>query len=542
MLYLLRPFPLLWSADSLQRLEAFVNRMAKVEPYFEGHVQRACFYTLNFGKWVGLSETELRQLYLATFFHDAGKVSIAPEIVQKNGPLTPEEFKVMEAHPTLGAEICLKLGPLEEISPIVGAHHEKLDGSGYPQGLKAKDIPLAARILALIEIYDALRSERCYKPPFSLERSLEILRSEASAGHLDRGLVDEFVKFGESYYVDPEILAVDFFSDARRSTAAGASAKPDSREESRVEVDLAAENQAAPLTVLVAEDNADLMEIIKTILTKSRYRVVSAADGVEAMERLAREPVDIALLDIMMPKMTGLEVCRKIREDPRLRNIYVIFLTALVAGAERAKGLELGANDYITKPFYLPELLARISVGERLTHQRREMEKRAAHDPLTGLYNRRMFEERLSHEFDRAKRYGRPLSVLMIDVDDFKQVNDRYGHDWGDVVLKEVAQALREKTRKSDIPVRYGGEEFILILPEVPLEGALQAAEKIRQEIKSLKFNPDSVPPFSVTVSVGVASTSGHDYEDGQATVKDADLALYRAKRKGKDRVESVGD
>lgn len=542
MLYLLRPFPLLWSADSLQRLETFVNRMAKVEPYFEGHVQRACFYTLNFGKWVGLSETDLRQLYLATFFHDAGKVSIAPEIIQKKGPLTPEEFKVMEAHPALGAEICLKLGPLEEISPIVGAHHEKLDGSGYPQGLKAKDIPLLARILALVEIYDALRSERCYKPPFSLERSLEILRSEASAGHLDRGLVDEFVKFGESHYVDPEILAVDFFRAARRSTAAGAWAQPGSSEEPRIGVDLAAENQAAPLTVLVAEDNADLMEIIKTILTKSRYRVVSAADGVEAMERLAREPVDIALLDIMMPKMTGLEVCRKIREDPRLRNIYVIFLTALVAGEERAKGLELGANDYITKPFYLPELLARISVGERLTQQRREMEKQAAHDPLTGLYNRRMFEERLTNEFDRAKRYGRPLSVLMIDVDDFKQVNDRYGHDWGDVVLKEVAQALREKTRKSDIPVRYGGEEFILILPEVPLADALQAAEKIRQEIKSLKFNPDSVPPFSVTVSVGVASTSERDYEDGQTTVKDADLALYRAKRKGKDRVESVGD
>jgi len=538
MLYLLRPFPLSWSADSLQRLEAFVKRMAKVEPYFEGHVQRACFYALNFGKWVGLSEKELRQLYLATFFHDAGKVSVPAEIVQKPGPLTPEEFRVMEAHPTLGAEICLKLGPLEEISHIVAAHHEKLDGSGYPQGLKAKDIPLLARILALIEIYDALRSERVYKAPFPLEKSLEILRSEASAGHLDRGLVDEFVKFGESHYVDPEILAVDFFREAR-SPAEGASAQADSAEGSRFEGDSEAGNQEAPLTVLVAEDNEDQMEIIKTILTKSRYRVVTAADGAEAVEQLAREPVDIALLDIMMPKMTGIEVCRKIREDPRLRNIYVIFLTALVAGEERVKGLEAGANDYITKPFYLPELLARISVGERLTHQRREMAEEAAHDPLTGLYNRRMFEERLSHEFGRAQRYGRPLSVLMIDVDGFKLVNDRYGHDWGDIVLKEVARVLREKTRKSDIPVRYGGEEFVLMLPEVALEGAAQAAEKIRQEIKELKFNPDSGLSFSVTVSVGVASTSGQSYGDGQAVVKDADLALYRAKKNGKNRVEA---
>ncbi len=516
-----------------------MNRMAKVEPYFEAHIQRACFYALNFGKWVGLSESELRQLYLATFFHDAGKVSIPAKILQKPGPLTPEEFKIMEAHPTLGEEICLKLGPLEEIAPLVAAHHEKLDGTGYPQGVKAKDIPLLARILALIEIYDALRSERCYKPPFSLERSVEILRSETSAGHLDRGLVDAFIKFGESHYVDPDILAMDFFREAGSSTTGGGLARPDSREKSRNEVDVESKEQDEPLTILVAEDNADQMEIMKTILSKGRYRVVSAADGEEAMEELARATVDIALLDIMIPKMTGLEVCRRIREDPRLRNIYVIFLTALVAGEERVKGLELGANDYITKPFYLPELMARISVAERLTYQRREMEKQAARDPLTRLYNRRMFEERLSHEFDRAKRYGRPLSILMLDVDDFKNVNDRYGHDWGDVVLKAVARTLRERTRKSDIPVRYGGEEFILMLPEVALEGARQAAEKIRQEIRSLRFSPDSAPPFSVTVSIGVASTSARSYEDSQAAVKDADLALYGAKRNGKDRVES---
>ena len=243
MLYLLRPFPLSWSGDSLQRLEAFVGRMARVEPYFESHIQRACFYALNFGKLIGLSENELRQLYLATFFHDAGKVSIPSAIVQKGGPLSAEEFKVMEAHPTLGAEICLKLGPLEEISPIVAAHHEKLDGSGYPRGLKSQDIPLLARILALIEIYDALRSERVYKAPFSLEKSLEILRSEASAGHLDRGLVDEFVKFGESHHVDPEILAVDFFREARSPAAEGASAQPDSTEGSRLETDAEAGDQ-----------------------------------------------------------------------------------------------------------------------------------------------------------------------------------------------------------------------------------------------------------------------------------------------------------
>jgi diguanylate cyclase (GGDEF)-like protein len=541
MLYLLRPFPLSWQGESQQRLEAFTDRLAKVEPYFEAHVQRACFYALNFGKWIGLSEKELRLLYLGTFFHDAGKVSIPSEILQKPGPLTPEEFAVMRNHPTLGAEICLKLGPLEEIAPLVACHHEKLDGTGYPKGLTAKDIPFLARIVATIEIYDALRSERVYKQPFSLEKSIEILRAEGNAGHLDRGLVDEFIKFGEAQYVDPEVMAVDFFRDIKSAPTAGTPAEA----ETGARRSAAAEGTAQDpqLTVLVAEDNPDQMEIIQTILGQSRYRLVCANDGVEALEHLARETVDIALLDIMMPRLSGLEVCRRIREDPRLKNIYVIFLTAMTTGDDRVKGLELGANDYITKPFYVPELMARISVGERLTHQRREMEQQAAHDPLTGLYNRRMFEERLAHEFARTKRYGgRPLSILMIDADDFKNINDKYGHDWGDIVLKGVARVIGERTRKTDISARYGGEEFILMLPEVGLEGALHAGEKLRQEITGLQFEPQSADPFSVTVSIGVASTSHGDYEDGQAVVKDADMALYRVKKSGKNRVESNTD
>ncbi|HEX9446245.1 MAG TPA: diguanylate cyclase [Candidatus Binatia bacterium] len=540
MLYLLRPYPLLWEGESQKRLEAFAARLAKVEAYFEAHVQRACFYSLNFGKWLGLSEAEMRQLYRGTFFHDAGKVSIPPEILQKPGPLTPEEFAVMKTHPTLGAEICLKLGPLEDIAPLVACHHEKLDGTGYPRGLKEKDIPFLARIVAIIEIYDALRSERVYKQPFSLEKSVEILRAEAAAGHLDRGLVDAFVKFGESQYIDPQILAVDFFREPETPAARTTQAAPGA--EAPQEAPEPSAEEAEPLTVLIAEDNPDQLEILQTILSHGRYRVLCAVDGEEAWEKLASEPVDIALLDIMMPKITGLEVCRRIREDPNLKNIYVIFLTAMVSGEDRVKGLELGANDYMTKPYYVPELMARLSVGERLTHQRKEMEKQAAHDPLTGLSNRRMFEERIGLEFERAKRYGRPMSILMLDVDDFKKINDRYGHHWGDVVLQAMARVLEERTRKSDICARYGGEEFILMLPEIALEGGLQAAEKLRQEIASLKFDPDSGPSFSLTVSIGVASMSARRYETSQAVVQDADQALYRAKRSGKNRVECSAD
>jgi diguanylate cyclase (GGDEF)-like protein len=545
MLYLLRPYPLRWQGEEQKRLEIFVERLAKVEPYFEAHVQRACFYALNFGRYIGLSDDEMRLLYHATFFHDAGKVSIPDAILQKPGPLTTEEFEVMKTHPVLSAEICLQLGPLEEIAPLVAAHHEKLDGSGYPRGLKDEDIPFLARIVATIEIYDALRNERSYKQPFSLEKSVEILREEAGAGRLDKNLIEAFVKFGESQYIDPQILAVDFFIDPEKSAPAAPATHPGANRPAEAKPSAEAAPPSAEsekLTVLIAEDNSDQMEILQTMLGQGRYRLVTAMDGEEALAKLASEPVDIALLDIMMPKITGLEVCRRIREDAKLKNIYVIFLTAMVSGEDRVKGLELGGNDYMTKPYYVPELMARLSVGERLTRQRREIEKQAAHDPLTGLHNRRLFEERLNHEFERARRYGRPLSVLMIDVDDFKKVNDCHGHDCGDVVLKGVAQAIAERTRKSDISARYGGEEFIVLLPEIALDGAVQAAEKLRQQIGSLKFETDAVGAFPVTVSVGVASTSARRYADGYAVVKDADLALYKAKGSGKNRVEFSGD
>ncbi|HEY1268100.1 MAG TPA: diguanylate cyclase [Candidatus Binatia bacterium] len=534
MLYLLRPYPLKWEGEDRRRLETFIDRLSKVEPYFEAHIQRACFYALNFGRYIGLSDAEMRLLYLATFFHDSGKVSIPAAILQKPGPLTPDEFEVMKTHPVLGADMCLQLGPLEEIAPLVAAHHEKLDGSGYPQHLTEKDIPFLARIVATIEIYDALRNERSYKPPFSLEKSVEILREEAAAGRLDKDLIDAFVKFGESQYIDPQLLAVDFFSEPAvdvRSSRGAPAAQPSEAPKTAAE--------GEQLTVLIAEDNPDQMEILQTMLGQGRYRLVCAMDGEEAWAKLASEPVDIALLDIMMPKITGLEVCRRIREDPKLKNIYVIFLTAMVSGEDRVKGLELGANDYMTKPYYVPELMARLSVGERLTRERHEIETQAAHDPLTGLHNRRTFEERLSHEFERAKRYSRPLSILMIDVDNFKNINDSHGHPCGDRVLRRIAEVIGARTRKADIAARYGGEEFVVLLPEIGLEGGVQAGEKLRQEIAAIRFDDNNVSP---TVSVGVASTSARPYPDAANVVQDADLALYKAKGRGKNRVEFAGD
>ena len=218
------------------------------------------------------------------------------------------------------------------------------------------------------------------------------------------------------------------------------------------------------------------------------------ANGVEAMEKLQKEDVQIALSDIMMPKMDGFELIKSIRSDPALKGIYMILITARIQEGDRVRGLDLGADDYITKPFSFSELLARVRVGSRVVHYQQNLEYQTQIDPLTGLFNRRAFERKIAEEFERAKRYNHPVSVLLLDIDNFKNINDTYGHHGGDTALVKISAILREKTRRSDFPARYGGEEFVLILPETDQESALQVANKIHEEIRSQTFGTSTSP------------------------------------------------
>jgi len=176
---------------------------------------------------------------------------------------------------------------------------------------------------------------------------------------------------------------------------------------------------------------------------------------------------------------------------------------------------------------------------DHLVRTREEWQRLAMRDPLTGLYNRYYFEDRLDGEFERARRYRRPFSILMVDIDDFKKINDNYGHDTGDTVLRKIGEVLKTKTRRSDIQVRYGGEEFVLIIPEAGLRGAVQAGNKLCRDIRKLVFStPTSV--FSVTISAGVASSSAKPYSHWKEILRDADRALYQAKASGKDCVRTT--
>lgn len=293
----------------------------------------------------------------------------------------------------------------------------------------------------------------------------------------------------------------------------------------------------APLTVLVIEDHPDQRDLLAIVLQREGYRVITAANGLEALEKLETENVQIALSDIMMPKMDGFELIKRVRGNAALKSIYLILITARIQEGDRVRGLDLGADDYITKPFSFSELLARIRVGSRVVQYQQHLEYQTQVDSLTGLFNRRAFEKKINEEYERSKRYLNPLSVLILDIDNFKTINDTYGHHGGDAALVKISETLREKTRQSDFPSRYGGEEFVLILPETDQDSALLVAGKIHESIRTCSFGT-TARPFELTVSIGVSSTSARFYSDWRELINDADRALYLAKNSGKDRIE----
>lgn len=298
------------------------------------------------------------------------------------------------------------------------------------------------------------------------------------------------------------------------------------------------------LKVLIAEDNRDLRDIVARMVKTLGHEVMLVSTGKEALRYVHEHSPDIVLLDVMMPEMTGFEFCQALQTEEAGRDVHIIITSARDALEDKVKGLELGAADYLTKPFSLAELRARLQVGERIVRHRKsikeqktQLEHLAREDMLTGLSNRRHFEERLQEEWQRALRYGHALTLLLCDIDHFKQVNDLYGHACGDAVLKEVGQTLLRNSRASDVVARYGGEEFVVLLCEASPEQAMVAAERLRAAIKALSFHHPS-GSFRVTMSIGIASSESKDPEGPVRLLAEADEALYAAKGLGRDRVE----
>ncbi|WP_238375975.1 diguanylate cyclase domain-containing protein [Ectothiorhodospira magna] len=290
---------------------------------------------------------------------------------------------------------------------------------------------------------------------------------------------------------------------------------------------------------MIVDDQPTNIHALASLL-KVDYRILTATSGERALVMARGEsPPDLILLDIVMPGMDGYDTCRRLKDDEATRSIPVIFVTALDDVEDEEKGLNLGAADYISKPFSPAIVRARVRNQVTLKLKTDMLEKISLQDGLTEIPNRRKFDQKLAEEWGRARRDGQPLSLLMIDIDQFKPYNDHYGHGAGDECLKRVAQAMAQTlSRTSDLLARYGGEEFVALLPGTDETGCRHLAESLLEAVRSLQLphGLSDVAPH-VTVSIGGATHSARTPKTNPETLKkSADDALYLAKQAGRNR------
>ena len=288
---------------------------------------------------------------------------------------------------------------------------------------------------------------------------------------------------------------------------------------------------------LLAIDDSELIHrLLQVRLQGERLELHSALSAKDGLAKARELMPEVILLDLDLDEMDGFEVLDRLKQDPATHDISIIFISSTNDTAARVRGLDHGAVDFIAKPFEVVELKARVRSALRMQHLVKMLAHKAQIDGLSGLWNRRYFDQRLLQEFSEAQRHQRPLSLIICDVDRFKRLNDQFGHPFGDRVVERVAQIL-SSGRSSDVVCRYGGEEFSVILPSTTLERAHEVAERHRSQIENHRWNDQ--PDLIVTGSFGVADLQympeGSRPED---LIKAADSALYRAKQAGRNRVE----
>jgi two-component system cell cycle response regulator len=301
-----------------------------------------------------------------------------------------------------------------------------------------------------------------------------------------------------------------------------------------------------PTRVLVVQAEPAERAVQRALFTEAGMSVVEACSGAEALDFLATDKPDLVVLGRTLPDMDGLDLL------PRFKSGELDFVPVLVAShrgetAERVRGLQLGADDYIPRPCDPAEFLARAKAllrtkqaHDRIRKLQISLEQMVVSDPLTGLHNRRYLMDRMLQEMQRSDRHGEPLALAMIDLDAFKPINDQFGHVLGDKVLRAVGSAISKSVRVSDIAARYGGDEFAVILPQTPAEGAMRVCERLLRNISEIVLQDEMGRTFRITASLGLAYYPADDVETPEDLVHSADGALYGAKRSGKNRYTAV--
>jgi two-component system cell cycle response regulator len=294
------------------------------------------------------------------------------------------------------------------------------------------------------------------------------------------------------------------------------------------------------MKIIIVEDEPISRRILENFLIECGYEVLSASDGMGALEIIqSPDAPRLVISDWMMPNMNGVELCEKIRGMEKDQYTYFILLTTKAEKGDIIKGLESGADDFIVKPFDREELKYRVKIGERIINLEQRIMHLANTDYLTGVLNRRAFMERMEGEINRSIRNKKEISIILMDIDHFKKVNDKFGHQVGDLVLQKFTERVLMASRSYDFVGRYGGEEFIVGLPETNMEQSLLIAERMRQNIEEMQLTFPDNPQVAlrITASFGITSCVIESFEKIDSVIKLADDALYRAKTEGRNRV-----
>ena len=291
-------------------------------------------------------------------------------------------------------------------------------------------------------------------------------------------------------------------------------------------------------TVLIVDDSVDVHRLLRLNLKNEELEFISAYDGLEGLLAAQQYVPSLIILDLDMPSMDGVNVLKRLKECSKTQQIPVIVLSGQQNPADKVATFDLGAIDFVTKPFEMTELRVRVRSALRMQQLVQMLAQRAQIDGLTGLWNRTFFDRRWAEEHARCTRHGHPISVALLDLDHFKSVNDSHGHPVGDMVLQTVAKILQRECRQSDLACRYGGEEFALLMPDTRTEDAVSVCERVRDSVEQARWA--RIPGLQVTVSIGIAGCSGTCPISPEQWVEEADRNLYAAKRSGRNSIVSA--